>query len=119
MDVVEHSRSPLRSFLEKLGIFKFPGFSFFQRTDSGLPETPGAGTTVHYAEETIDSFVNGVLCLVGFGMISGPLWVLFALGDRKKLQLGVITLFVGLFLVLVQAVSAQVRPFESLAAAAA
>ena len=118
MDVVEQPRSPLRSFLEALGIFSHQNFSFFQREDSGLPDMMKEGT-VHYAEERIDSFVNGVLCVVGFGMITTPLWVLFALGDHKKLQLVVITMFVGLFLLVVQGVSAKVRPFESLAATAA
>lgn len=118
MDVVEDSRSPLRSFLEDLGIFKYPRFSVFRRTDAELPQIVGTGT-VHYADEKIDSFVNGFLCVAGFVMITAPLWVLFALAERKKLQLGVITLFIRLFLLGVQSVSAKIRPFESLAATAA
>ena len=118
IDVVKHSRSPLRHFLETLGVFDQIGFPFFQRKDAGLSDIIGKGT-VHYAEDKIDSFVNGILYIVGFGMIITPIWVLFALGDHKKSQLGVITLFVGLFLLVVQGVSAKVRPFESLAATAA
>jgi hypothetical protein len=118
MDVVIHPRSPLHICLEKLGVFKKPYFPFFQRTESTLPQYATAGMTL-YADETIDKFVNVLLCVLGFAMLAVPLWVLFALENRKSLQLGVITLFIGVFLLAVQGVSEKARPFESLAATAA
>jgi uncharacterized membrane protein len=118
MDVVIYPRSPLHRCLEKLGVFKKPYFPFFQRTESTLPQYATAGMTL-YADETIDKFVNVLLCVLGFVMLAVPLWVLFALENRKSLQLGVITLFIGVFLLAVQGVSEKARPFESLAATAA
>lgn len=115
--IVETSRTPLRRALERFEVF----FRLFRRdrkhlaNDSTYPYDPN--TTIYQDDKRIDSFVNFVVCMVGYVMLVTPLWILFFV-DSRRLQLGVITLFIAVFLGIIQTVNVA-KPFESLAATAA
>ena len=69
----------------------------------------------------MDKLVFGTIMFFGFGMIVGPLWWLNSLanhGSNLTPRLGVITGFLGAFVVLV-ALLTNAKPFEVLAATAA
>lgn len=61
--------------------------------------------------------LNLLIIMVGFLMIVAPPWALFFCPTRR-IQMGVIVVFIFLFLCLVQSIK-TVGPFESLAATAA
>ena len=118
------THTPLREALEKLGLFhsgplfehrrhKF-GTSNFALED---PMSYTAHTTFYQNHQKIDGLVNAVICVAGFIMLVAPLWTLLYVSYRPY-QLTVITIFIALFLAMVQSVSVA-RPFESLAATAA
>jgi hypothetical protein len=109
-------RSPLRKCLEGLGLFHW--CSLFHRDDikPGRHAEQGA---IFYDDEKIELFISYCICLLGFGMIAAPLWILFRLSEHRKAQLAVITVFVFVLLLGIQAVSVAPRPFDTLAATAA
>ena len=113
--VVEWPRTPLRTALEKVGAFL--NISYFLRTPENLSPLISKKGTTYYSNPKVDSFVNLVICIAGFLMLAVPLWILYFVTSQTK-QLIVITIFIGAFLALVQAVSVA-RPFETLAATAA
>ena len=73
---------------------------------------------VHYHDDTkINHAVTLIILTFGVAMIVSPLWALeFVHGSTKRL--GIITLFIVLFVILLS-VTTVAKPFESLAAAAA
>lgn len=111
--VVEHPRTPLHHALEKLHVFRLSLF----RTNSRHNPNFTDGTVLH-ADERINGLVNAIISVGGFLMLAIPLWILYALEGRSKQQLIVITVFIGVFLTIVQSVLVA-GPFESLAATAA
>ena len=126
-------RTSLRRGLEKLEIFRHS--TIFRRrplhsaaSSSGGVNANAVGTnmrgplydseaTFYQKHKMIDKFVNIIICVAGFSMIAAPLWILFYVSSKQH-QLAVITVFIAVFLTLVQSVSVA-RPFESLAATAA
>lgn len=117
--VVAGDRSPLRRVIEDLDVFGHS--TFFQRkmrrSDQPLSEQFDLGRTIYRSDKKIDGFVNAVICIVGFFMLTAPLWILLYVPSKQH-QLIVITIFIAAFLAIVQSVSVA-RPFESLAATAA
>lgn len=65
----------------------------------------------------MDAFVSVVVCVVGLATLVTPLWILIFV-NALVIQLGVITSFIVVFLVLIQSVTVA-KPFESLAATSA
>jgi hypothetical protein len=116
IDVTHLERSPLRAVLERFSAFNIVHrlCRFKDHTDKELTTY-----TTRYSHARVDSFVNALVCLMGFALLVAPMWILLALGGNKSAQLGVITVFILLFLAGVQAVSECPRPTLSLAATVA
>jgi hypothetical protein len=120
---VRVSTTPLRSFLERFDWFRWSGI--FRHTPHRFKGDGGTFEDFEYDPEItryhsgarVDYFVNVVICVAGFVMLTAPPWILLYVSSRSA-QLGIITGFIGLFLTIVQSVSIA-RPFESLAATAA
>jgi hypothetical protein len=107
--VVPRQTSQLRAFLEQSSRFRL--MSIWEKRS--LDED-----TIHYiADRRIDAFINGLTTIIGFVMLTAPLWTLAWVKPMAS-RLGIITAFIFLFLVLVNTLSVA-RPFEVLAATAA
>ena len=114
--VVTTARTPLRRAFEKFEWFRRSRFFRHEpKYNENSYYNPEA--TFHQSEKRINSFVNMAICVIGFLMLIAPLWILLYLSTRRN-QLAVITIFIALFLAVLQSVSLA-RPFESLAATAA
>ena len=78
---------------------------------------PGEDNETHYAsDKRIDVFITFIILLIGVFMLIAPLWILEYV-RRKVDRLGVITIFIVLFILLLS-LTTVARPFETLAAAA-
>ena len=74
--------------------------------------------TIHYhSDDLITAFDSGLVVLIGLSMLVAPIWVLYAVNSTKD-RLGVITVFVTAFLLLLQLLTVA-SPAEVLASAAA
>lgn len=70
-------------------------------------------------DKRVDRFSEGVIAIVGLGMLIAPLWVLEKIDHGlPNVKLGAITVFIVVFFVLV-AVATTARVFDALAATAA
>ncbi|KAF2854121.1 hypothetical protein T440DRAFT_465127 [Plenodomus tracheiphilus IPT5] len=116
VQLVPKSSTPLRRFLEKSTRFRLS--SLWKEKEPPLPVYSSHPETLHYSSDTrIDTSIGVVITVLGMGMLIAPLWVL-AYTDGIKQRLGVITVFIVVFLGLL-AFTTVAKPFESLAAAAA
>jgi hypothetical protein len=115
--LVSKNKSSLRRLLERSD--RFRTFPIWRRPSPGLCEDAIVDDEhVHYHDDTkINHAVTLIILTLGVVMIVSPLWVLeFVHGSIKRL--GIITLFIVLFVMLLS-VTTVAKPFESLAAAAA
>lgn len=109
--MVPKAKAPLRRLLERSSHFRLA--RVWRRT---LPEHHDEN--VRYAsDQRIDYFVALVITAIGLMMLIAPLWILAGV-QKMSSRLGVITAFIVSFVVLLS-LTAVVRPFESLAGAAA
>ena len=115
--MVPKSKSSLRRLLERSRHFRLA--RFWRIAPTRLGDSPGFdhGDTNYSSDEKIDRFVNIVILLLGAFMLISPLWIL-QYASRITDRLGVITIFIVLFLGLLSFTTVA-KPFESLAAAAA
>ena len=116
--MVPKYKSALRRLLERSQSFRL---SSLWRTDStAITSTKShiESDEVYYSsDKSIDQFVTAIILFVGVAMLIAPLWILqFVQGSVNRL--GVITVFIVLFLVLLSGTTIA-KPFESLAGAAA
>jgi hypothetical protein len=115
--LVSKNKSWLRRFLERSDWFRT--FPMWRRPSPGLCEDAIVDDEyVHYHDDAkIDHAVAVIILTLGVIMIISPLWILeFTHGANKRL--GIITLFIILFISLLS-ITTVAKPFESLAAAAA
>jgi hypothetical protein len=115
--LVSKNKPWLRRFLERSDLFRT--FPMWRRPSPGLCEDAIVDDEyVHYHDDAkIDHAVAVIILALGVVMIVSPLWILeFTHGPNKRL--GIITLFIVLFISLLS-VTTVAKPFESLAAAAA
>lgn len=106
--LVPKAVSPLRRLLEKSTKFRLLRFFLKRSYDSG---------TVHYTSEAkINNFVDGIMVVVGLGLLIAPLWILAFVTEPVQ-RLAIITAFVVVFLPIVTFASLA-RPSEALAATA-
>ena len=115
--LVSKNKTWLRRFLERSDLFRT--FPMWRRPSPGLCEDAVVDDEyVHYHDDAkIDHAVAVIILALGVVMIVSPLWILeFTHGPNKRL--GIITLFIVLFISLLS-ITTVARPFESLAAAAA
>lgn len=109
--MVPKTKAPLRRLLERSSHFRLA--RVWRRT---LPENDDEN--VRYAsDQRIDHFVALIITAIGLTMLIAPLWILAGVQEMSS-RLGVITAFIVGFVVLLS-LTAVVRPFESLAGAAA
>lgn len=114
--IVPVVKTPLRRYMEKTEWFKTT--RWFQRRPQKMSTSAAEDGTVHYhSDALITAFDSGVVVLVGLSMLVAPIWVLYAVASTKD-RLGVITVFVTAFLLLLQLLTVA-SPAEVLAAAAA
>lgn len=119
-DIVQlapRSKSSLRKLLERSERFRL--FRLW-RTDppDGCANVMMGDENVHYSSnERIEKFVAIIILSLGIIMLIAPLWVLeFVNGPINRL--GIITMFIVLFIILLSFTTVA-KPFESLTAAAA
>lgn len=71
----------------------------------------------YYSDKKLNAFVSGVITAIGTLLLIVPIWILETL-ENLKVKLGVITIFVFVFLVILSSAIAT-KPFEALGATAA
>lgn len=109
--MVPKTKAPLRRLLERSSRFRMA--RMWRRI---FPDNDDEN--VHYAsDQHIDRFVTVVITAIGLTMLIAPLWILAGV-QKMSARLGIITAFIVGFVVLFS-LTAVVRPFESLAGAAA
>jgi hypothetical protein len=84
-----------------------------------MPEIPlyDEGLVTYHSDKRVDRFISCVVLAIGTVMLLAPMWILTVL-QGSNLKLGIISLFIVLFLGLVSSVTVA-KPFETLAATAA
>lgn len=73
--------------------------------------------TYYHSDDRVQAFDSGLVMLIGLAMLLAPIWILNAVKATDG-RLGIITVFVTAFLLLLQVVTAA-KPSETLAATAA
>jgi hypothetical protein len=109
--------TPLRRILETSSRFRLS--RLWAQAPPDLPiHTSHATGTIHYSSDArIDAFIGLIITTSGTVMLVAPLWILETMDDSVY-KLGVITVFIVLFLALV-AFTMPTNPLGSLATAAA
>ncbi|KAI9641351.1 hypothetical protein NHQ30_010153 [Ciborinia camelliae] len=115
MTIVPINKTPLRRALEHFEWFKT--VNYFRRHPTKTKASYDAGTIFYHSDDKIQTFDSGIVILLGVIMLLIPLWILEAMQSKKAI-LGVISVFVVGFMLLVQVVTLA-KPYETLAAAAA
>lgn len=113
--VVHEKRTPLRKIVGKYSSITQNMFMKKIDTDDIKGYDPEA--TAYWDDKKVESCARSVIITTGLVMLIAPQWWLLFVQDRR-IQLGIITGFIIIFLVLVATVTGA-RPFESLAATAA
>jgi hypothetical protein len=115
--LVPKPKSSLRKLLEKSRRFRLSRFWRTQPSDTCDHLGVDTGDTYYSSDEKIEQFASLVILFLGVVMLVAPLWALeFVHGPVNRL--GLITVFIVLFVTLVS-LATVAKPFESLAAAAA
>lgn len=114
-NVVPKEKTPLRRLLDRSRKFRI----HFLWRKAQAPDLPlyDQDVITYTDDKRIDRFVTIVIVGVGTVMLLAPMWILQAL-QSNGLKLGVITVFVVVFLGLVSYATVA-KPFETLAATAA
>jgi hypothetical protein len=73
--------------------------------------------TTYSSNELLEGLSNATIILLGFAMLMGPLWWLNSVSDSSK-RLGIISGFLGLFMVLMMTATVN-APFQVVASSAA
>jgi hypothetical protein len=115
--LVPKLKSPLRQVLETSRRFRLSRCWRTQPSDTCGNLGIDTGDTYYSSDEKIERFAGLVIVVLGVVMLVGPLWALeFVHGPVNRL--GLITVFIVLFITLVS-LATVAKPFESLAATAA
>ncbi len=116
--MVPKYKSALRRLLERSQSFRLSSLWRTKSTVIASTKSHIESEEVYYSsDKSIDQFVTAIILFVGVAMLIVPLWILqFVQGSVNRL--GVITVFIVLFLVLLSGTTIA-KPFESLAGAAA
>ena len=116
--LVPKPKSSLRKLLECSSIFRLSRFWRTKPSRSDPDMFEYLEQHIHYSsDDKIERFVSITILILGVIMLIAPLWILaFVHGTIDRL--GIITLFIVLFLVLLSFTTVA-KPFESLAATAA
>jgi hypothetical protein len=116
IQLVPKSSTPLRRLLEKSSHFRLS--KLWRIRDPPLPKHSARPEEIHYSSDSkIDTSIGITITILGMLMLIVPLWVLNETNGART-RLAVITTFIVIFLGLI-AFTTVVKPFESLAAAAA
>lgn len=114
--IVPIVKTPLRRYMEKTKWFRTT--HWFQRRPKSVSTSATEDRRIFYhSDDLIAAFDSGLVVLIGLLMLVAPIWVLYAVNATKD-RLGVITVFVTAFLLLLQLLT-MASPAEVLAAAAA
>jgi hypothetical protein len=115
LSVVLADKTPLRRLLHRSKLFRL---NPFWKKDK-MPEIPlyDEGLVTYHSDKRVDRFISCVVLAIGTVMLLAPMWILTVL-QGSNLKLGIISLFIVLFLGLVSSVTVA-KPFETLAATAA
>ncbi|KAI0900754.1 hypothetical protein F4806DRAFT_449816 [Annulohypoxylon nitens] len=87
------------------------------RDRSRMPGEQGLEYVGYYSDKRLNAFVSGIITAIGTLLLIVPIWILETL-ESLKAKLGVITIFVFVFLVVLSSAMAT-KPFEALGATAA
>lgn len=115
MTIIPISKTPLRRAMEHIEWFKMT--DYFRRHPNQTTASYDVGTIFYHSDEKMQAFDSGLVVFLGIIMLLVPLWILDAMQSKKAI-LGVISVFVVGFMLLVQVVTLA-KPYETLAAAAA
>lgn len=129
INVVPRKRPPLRSMVERTGIFRLGALfrfnvckaarivvSFSIDTQKASDEMHGKNV-VTYSDSRIDTFVHALQLAIGVGMLIGPLWILNSV-NSTAIRLSTISCCIVVFLTAVSVLTSSSVP-EALAATAA
>ena len=112
--VVHEERTPLRQIIDSS--LKLRTLSIW-RSKEDKPPDYDADHVSYYSSKRIDGFASSIIVIIGVIMLITPIWVLQAL-STLSMKLGMITLFISVFLLLVS-FAMVTKPFEALGATAA
>lgn len=111
-------KTRLREFLERSQHFRLHRWWAKKPRDASQDRIHYRDPDVHYiSDKRIERMVTLVVTSVGIMMLVAPLWILAFVQDQVR-RLGVITVFVVVFMLLIS-LATVAKPFESLAATAA
>lgn len=116
--MVPKPKSALRRLLERSQNFRLSSLWRTRSTETALTKSNINSEEIYYSsDKSIDQFVAALILFLGVAMLIAPLWILhFVQGSVHRL--GIITVFIVLFLILLSGTTVA-KPFESLAGAAA
>lgn len=112
--VTQKDKTPLRRVIDDS--LRLRTMRLWKLPKMNVPEYD-AGDVSYYSGERMDRFASAVIIVTGMALLIVPLWILQAVGSFG-LKLGVITVFVSIFL-LILSLTMVSKPFEALGATAA